>query len=63
MSQGYEVNVGSEYVFYCTQQQAEYYFFKFGKDAEILEPATLRSRFQKLYLEAAGKYQEGNQCP
>jgi len=43
---------GSEYVFYCTEAQAEFYFFKFGADAEILEPAGLANKFLKMYQNA-----------
>lgn len=46
------------YVFHCTQRQAEYYFFKFGEDAEILSPAGLRTRFKTLYRNAISIYNE-----
>lgn len=42
--------------FECTTMQAEFYFFKFGKDIRILEPASLRERFQKLYKESYENY-------
>lgn len=44
------------YVFNCTEQQAEYYFFKFGEDAEILKPETLRKRFIDMYQQAWKRY-------
>ena len=44
------------YVFDCPMRQAEYYFFKFGKEAEILSPNILRSKFIKMYREAAMVY-------
>lgn len=44
------------YVFQCTTAQAEFYFFKFGKDAEILLPADLRERFKSMYEAAANTY-------
>lgn len=47
---------GGVFVFRCTQQQAEFYFFKFGKDAEIISPAGLREKFGALYGEAAALY-------
>lgn len=48
--------IGNEYVFSCTLKQAEYYFFKFGGDAEVLSPPKLRTRFQKLYEQATSVY-------
>ena len=45
------------YVFKCTTVQAEFYFFKFGKDAEILFPIDLRERFESMYKAAANIYQ------
>lgn len=47
---------GDTFVFRCTTAQAEFYFFKFGKDAEILLPSALRDRFRSLYREAADAY-------
>ncbi|MCD8109610.1 MAG: WYL domain-containing protein [Clostridiales bacterium] len=44
------------YVFHCTQSQIEFYFFKFGKDAQILKPTKLREKFQKMYAEALDSY-------
>lgn len=44
------------YVFQCTTAQAEFYFFKFGKDAEIIQPAELRDKFKSMYEEAANIY-------
>ena len=44
------------YIFQCTTAQAEFYFFKFGKDAEILLPADLRERFKAMYEAAANIY-------
>lgn len=46
------------YTFYCTKKQAEYYFFKFGEDAEIIEPHDLRDKFKEKYEKAAGIYRE-----
>ena len=51
-----ELSSGYEYVFHCTSQQAEYYFFKFGKDAEIIAPPFLRSKFIEAYKNAAYIY-------
>lgn len=45
------------YVFHCTQAQIEFYFFKFGADARILEPKALADRFEKMYLDALCTYQ------
>ncbi len=44
------------YEFNCTQTQAEYYFFKFGADAEVESPPGLRERFRKKYADAARRY-------
>lgn len=44
------------YVFQCTAAQAEFYFFKFGKDGEILHPIDLRERFKSMYEAAANTY-------
>lgn len=46
------------YEFDITLFQAEAYFFKFGKDAEILYPETLRSVFYKKYKDAEILYQK-----
>ena len=48
------------YVFNCTAQQAEYYFFKFGEDAEILKPLSLRSKFISMYQQALVSYTKQN---
>lgn len=44
------------YVFNCTAQQAEFYFFKFGEDVEILKPLSLRSKFINMYQRALEHY-------
>ena len=46
------------YIFNCTKAQAEFYFFKFGSDAEILSPADLRDKFTQMYKDAAAVYHE-----
>lgn len=51
-----EICNDNEYVFNCTAMQANYYFFKFGKDAEILSPPELRKNFAQKYLQAAETY-------
>lgn len=33
-----------EYVFHCTENQAFFYFYPFGEHAEIISPASLRTR-------------------
>jgi predicted DNA-binding transcriptional regulator YafY len=45
------------YEFISTKEQLEYYFFSFGKDAEILEPQELRDVFTQKYNEALQLYQ------
>ena len=44
------------YVFHCTEVQAKYYFVKFGKDAEVLEPKKLRDKFKAIYAKAYKVY-------
>lgn len=44
------------YVFHCTRSQIEFYFFKFGWDALILEPADLAEKFEQMYVSAANNY-------
>ncbi|MGN0115384.1 MAG: WYL domain-containing protein [Acutalibacteraceae bacterium] len=46
------------FTFNCTRRQAEFYFFKFGKDAEIIEPLDLRNKFKEEYEKAAEIYRE-----
>lgn len=47
---------GNKYEFYCTEAQASYYFFKFGVDAKIIEPGSLRKEFAIKYNSAAKIY-------
>jgi len=44
------------YVFDCSLKQIEYYFFKFGKEAEIISPLDLREKFKNDHLEAYKLY-------
>ncbi len=44
------------YVFNITEYQALVYFFKFGADAVVLEPESLRQKFCRLYKSALLKY-------
>lgn len=46
-----------EYKFNCTEAQAEFYFLKFGKDAKIISPESLRDKFKKSYKEAFELYE------
>ncbi len=46
------------FLFQCTTAQAEFYFFKFGRDAEILSPTELRSKFFEMYTSAQNVYRE-----
>ncbi|MCL2456159.1 MAG: WYL domain-containing protein, partial [Defluviitaleaceae bacterium] len=48
------------YVFDCSPRQAKYYFFKFGKEAEILSPPSLRETFIDMYTDAVGAYTPNN---
>ena len=45
------------YTFQCSIVQAKFYFFKFGKNVEILEPQDLREYFKNNYLEAYKIYE------
>lgn len=45
-----------DFVFRTTETQIEYYFLKFGPDAEILHPESLRNKFRETYLSAYNKY-------
>lgn len=47
---------GNKFIFNCTKAQAEYYFFKFGKDAEIISPHDLRTKVMDKYQEALDMY-------
>ena len=42
--------------FRCSKSQAEFYFLRFGADAEILEPKDLRKKFKKHYEKAMNMY-------
>ncbi len=44
------------YWFHCTQLQAEYYFFKFGEEARILEPGEHAARFRQRFQAALDQY-------
>ena len=44
------------YHFCAPENQLEFYFFKFGKDARILEPKNLAEKFKKMYSEGAKAY-------
>ena len=48
------------YITLCTQAQAEFYFFKFGPDAEILSPPDLRAKFISTYEAALRSYSSKN---
>ncbi|MBR5134203.1 MAG: WYL domain-containing protein, partial [Clostridia bacterium] len=49
---------GDVYAFRCTSRQIKNYFISFGKDAEVLSPASLREEFIETYREAAAQYTE-----
>ena len=49
------------FVFQCTQTQAEFYFFKFGEDAEIIQPEGLRENMAAMYERAAEIYRRNSQ--
>lgn len=45
-----------DFVFRTTETQIEYYFLKFGPDAEIIKPESLRNKFRETYLLAYNIY-------
>lgn len=53
------VDLGNNiYEFTCTELQAIFYFFKFGRDLEILKPVSLREKFIARYKEALNVYED-----
>ncbi len=50
------VEANNVYVFKCSEMQAKYFFFRFVGDATILEPASLRDEFKKLYESGLKNY-------
>ena len=54
----YTAREGNVYTFFCTLRQADNYFFKFGAQAQVLEPKTLAQSFQEKYRAAAQTYEE-----
>lgn len=56
MYSGIEGEKKDIYVFDIPYYQAIVYFFKFGQDAVVLEPDSLRERFRRMYEEALGAY-------
>ena len=46
------------YTFDCTQMQAEFYFFKFGSEAEVVFPSSLRELFARKYNKAVRVYSD-----
>lgn len=44
------------YEFYCTKRQTQVYFFKFGAEAEVLNPTDLRLLFASQYKKAVEHY-------
>lgn len=56
-----EITGGHRYTFYCTEAQARFYFFKFGKDAKVISPPKLQQRFREDYEAAQAIYQRKNE--
>jgi hypothetical protein len=44
------------YVFHCSERQIKNYFIKFGKDALVIEPVTLKEYFLNFFLDACHAY-------
>ena len=42
--------------FYCSPRQIRDYFFKFGKDARVIEPVSIAEEFKRDYIEASKTY-------
>jgi predicted DNA-binding transcriptional regulator YafY len=49
---------GELYYFDCPETQLEEYFKRFGEDAIVIEPLSLRSKLKKYYDKAAAAYTE-----
>lgn len=47
---------GDIYCFHCTLRQAEYYFVKFGRDAQVLSPPPLAERMRAWHRQALENY-------
>ena len=52
-----EKTAGGIYVFDCSERQIFNYFFSFGANVQILEPASLRHQFAESYRQAYKLYQ------
>lgn len=44
------------FIFHCSEMQAQYFFFRFAGDVEILEPQSLRDKFRELYKAGLNRY-------
>ena len=51
-----DIEEDNVYVFKCSEMQAQYFFFRFAGDVEILEPESLRNKFRDLYQAGLDKY-------
>ena len=58
----FEIVDNNTILFKCSEVQAINYFFKFGKNIEILEPKSLRDKFIYRYSKALDIYKEGELC-
>ncbi len=56
MRPNYYSKENNVYYFRCTEVQVMNYFFKFGRDAVIVEPIFLREKFIQRYHEASNHY-------
>ena len=56
MYSGIEGEEKDIYIFDIPYYQAVVYFFKFGGDAVVLEPDSLRERFRRMYEDAVRAY-------
>lgn len=54
----YSTRDGNILTFLCTEEQMLRYLFKFGSDAVVLEPPSLRQKFQNRYRDAWKAYEK-----
>lgn len=49
---------GNRYYFNCSFTQLEFYFFKFGSEAKVIAPISLKNKFSKKYFDALDNYKK-----
>ena len=48
----------TEYIFYCTEFQAQNYFFQFGADAIVISPESLSRKLSQQFFDANQAYEQ-----